>query len=298
MYYDNGNEMSDDSAPRTMQAFVGQHGVKRQVQIALRACKNDGGRFPHTLALGAPGLGKTALSDLIALQLGTDCKPALGNNFTRIAHIQEFLIDASDGDILFIDEIHELSNKLTVTLYRAMEDRVVFVRSTCEAVPCPVRLANFSLIAATTDPYRLCKPLRDRFKMTLHFEFYSPDEIAKIIRGRAIRQKWICDERVFPMIASRSKGIPRQALTILENVRRVSRANKSPTTSVEHLKEHCSIAKMDRLGLGPQEIKYLTTLSEYREPVRLNIIAMRMGILSRNISDTIELFLFRSGLVT
>ena len=298
MYADGKNEMSDDSAPRTMRNFVGQHGMKRQVRIALRACKNDGCRFPHTLILGSPGLGKTALSTLIANELGADCKQALGNNFTKICHIQEFLIDANDGDILFIDEIHELKKDLTTTLYRAMENRMVFVKYDGDPTPCPVKLADFTLIGATTDSYRLPKPLRDRFKITLHFEFYSPGEITKIMRERAARERWIFDEQVFPMVASRSKGIPRDGLRLLESARRVSRANKSQTTSVKHLEEYCSIAKIDSLGLGPKETEYLTILPQYRDPVRLNIIGMRMGLLSRNISDTIEPFLFRSGLVT
>ena len=298
VYSDVVNEISGGSAPQAIEDFIGQSRVKRQVQIALQACNNDGCRFPHTLALGSPGLGKTVLADLIATERGANYKEAMGNSFTTVSQIQDFLVDAQDGDILFIDEIHELKKKLTAVLYKAIEDRKVYVRASRDAPLFTVPLADFSFIAATTDSYRLLKPLRDRFKLTLHFEFYNPDDIEEIIRNRAKEQQWSCDEKAFPLMASRSKGIPREGLTILENARRMSRAENSQTISLAHLNGYLAIAGIGVLGLGPPERQYLTILSEHNLPVRLSTIAMRMGSLTRNISDTIEPFLFRAGLIT
>ena len=139
----------------------------------------------------------------------------------------------------------------------------------------------------------------DRYKLVLNFMFYSEKEIEEIIRNRCKKLQWNCQEEIFPMISSKSRGVPRFALRILENTRRVSRAEDSDTIEVKHLEKSCSLLELDNIGLNNEERKYLHILSRYNnQQVRLGIIAMSMGTLPKNLSQTIEPYLFRAGLIT
>ena len=291
------NEINDCSSPQVIEQFIGQERVKQQVRIGLEAAWNDGTRFPDTLSLGSPGLGKSCISNLIAKEMGTSCKEALGNNFKNISDLQSYLLQGTSGDILFIDELHEIKKDLIVVLYRSIENKKLFVKSNNRKTPYCIQLSDFTLIAATTNSHSIPKPLADRFKLILNFQFYSQEEIEQILRNRILKIGWACQGELLGQIASMSRGIPRIGLRILENTRRVSRADNSEIIAGEHLKKNCHLTGLDSLGLGPEERQYLRILADYDGPVRLNVIAMRMGTLSRNISATIEPYLFRSGLI-
>ena len=291
------NEISDASSPQVVEQFIGQERVKSQVRVALEACWNDSSRFPDTLSLGSPGLGKSCISSLIAKEMGTSCKEALGNNFKNISDLQSYLLHGNPGDILFIDELHELRKDLVVVLYRSIENKKLFVKSHNRKTPYCIELSDFTLVAATTDAHRIPKALADRFKLILNFQFYTHQEIEQILRNRTAKIGWACQETLFGQIASMSRGIPRIGLRILENTRRVSRADNSDTIMPRHLKRNCQLEGLDSLGLGAEERQYLRILADHDGPLRLNTIAMSMGTLSHNISKTIEPFLFRAGLI-
>ena len=279
------SEINDCSCPQVIEHFIGQQRVKEQVKVALEASWNDGSRFPDTLALGSAGLGKTELSHLIAKEMGTICKEALATNFKSMSDLNAFLMEAQDGDVCFLDEIHELRKDLVVTLYRAMENKKVFVNGASKKTPYTIPLNNFTLIGATTDYHKLPKPLRDRFKLTLFFEFYRDEDIELILKNRSKKLNWICEEQVFSFMSQRSRGIPRVGLRILEASRRVARSENLDIITAKHLNRSCSLEGLDSMGLNKTEREYLKILAEHNSPVRLNSLAMQMGTLSRNLSS-------------
>ena len=295
----NINEISDSTQPQVIEHFIGQRKVKSLVQTALEACWMDGCRFPDTLALGSPGLGKTQISHLIAAEVASECKEVLASSFSNVSELHSFLIEAKDKDILFFDELHTLKKDLMVVFYRAMENRKIFIKSNNRKTPFTIDLPNFSLIGATTDCHLLPKPLLDRYKLILNFEFYSEQELEQIVRHRCQKLRWECQDEIFLKMASVSRGTPRIGLRILENTRRVARADGSDVITISHFEKSCSLHGLDSsLGLEPEEQKYLQVLLENNGQVRLNTIAMCLGTLSRNVSQTIEPFLFRAGLIT
>ena len=292
------NEINDLSQPQVIEHFVGQEKVKQQVKVALEAGWTDGSRFPDSLALGGPGLGKTQISHLIALESGVVCKEVLASNISKMSELHGIFMELSEGDIVFFDEIHCLKRQLMTVLYRIMENRKLFISSNTRKTPFQISLPNFSLIGATTDYHRLPKPMIDRFKLVLYFEFYSQSEIEIIIRNRCKKLNWICDDSVYSHIASKGRGTPRIALRILENTRRVARSENADIITLEHLNRSCQLEGLDNVGLNNEERRLLNILAQTNEPIRLNTLAMCLGTQSRNVAQILEPYLFRMGFIT
>lgn len=292
------HEINDSSQPTILEQYVGQEKIKSIIKTTLEFCWMDGGRFPDSLALGSPGLGKTQIFNVVSLELGTTCKEMLASSIRNISQLNSYLINCKDKDIVFFDEVHTLKRELMVVLYRAMENRKIFVKSNNRKNPFCIDLPDITFVGATTDSHLLPSPMLDRYKLILNFSFYSEKEIEEIISNRCKKLHWDCQEEVFPMISSKSRGVPRIALRILENTRRVSRAEGCDTVEVKHLERSCSMLELDSIGLNNEERKYLHILSQYNNQVRLGTIAMSMGTLPRNLSQTIEPYLFRAGLIT
>ena len=143
------NEINDLSSPQVIEQFIGQNKVKSIVKNALEACWTDGCRFPDTLALGSPGLGKTQISHLIALEKASNCKEILASTFNNTADLHSFLISCKNDDILFFDELHTLKKDLMVVLYRAMENRKIFLKSNTRKTVFSISLPGCSFIGAT-----------------------------------------------------------------------------------------------------------------------------------------------------
>jgi holliday junction DNA helicase RuvB len=152
------------------------------------------------------------------------------------------------------------------------------------------------VLLSTTDEYALLQPLRDRMKLLLRFEFYTPEELTEILRHRSRALGWKLDEQVFPLIARRSRGTPRLALRLLQACRRVCRSEGEKAITLAHLERACELEQIDQLGLGPTEQQYLRILAEGDS--RLNVIASRIGLPARTVSQVTEPFLLRAGLVT
>jgi Holliday junction DNA helicase RuvB len=198
----------NDARPHILEHFVGQTNAVAKVKVALEASWNDGVRFPHTLLTGPPGLGKTQMASLIAAEMGVQIKEQLGQNLTTPADMKGFLLEAQEKDVLFIDEI-ELSPNVQVTLYRALEDSKVYISSSSKKSTHAITLPSFSLLAATSEPYMLLKPHRDRYKLLLAFDYYSQDELEQILRQRSQQLEWIVEEDVTTAIAERGRGTAR-----------------------------------------------------------------------------------------
>jgi Holliday junction DNA helicase RuvB len=175
----------------------------------------------------------------------------------------------------------------------ALDKRQVVVRGGRSFHSLP--LAEFTLLLGTTDEYSLLQPLRDRMRLLLRFEFYSPEELTKIIVHRAKALAWHLDETLPPLIAQRGRGTPRLALRLMQACQRVSRAEGAREISLHHLHKACSLEHLDDLGLGPVEQRYLKIIAE--GVTRLNVLASMLGLPARTVSTVTEPYLLRAGLV-
>jgi Holliday junction DNA helicase RuvB len=161
--------------------------------------------------------------------------------------------------------------------------------------PTSIPIANFTLLLATTDEFSLLQPLRDRMKLVLRFQFYSVEELTILVKQRSQALRWNLEEEVLSLIAERSRGIPRLGLRLLQSCRRVCRSEGKFKITEEHLERACQLEGIDGLGLGPVEQQYLMILAE--RDTRLNVIASRLGLPPRTISQVTEPFLLRFGLI-
>lgn len=278
---------------------VGQKRAVTVLRTALDAywhdrSKSDGKEaFPHLLMCGPGGTGKTLLTELIAKELCVESHVELAQNIGNIGQIQGLLMMLEPEHILLIDEIHQLSETVQVSLYRALEERKLFLGGNRK----PVMLPPFTLIGATTDEYLLTPSMRDRFKILLRLQHYSHDETSMLIDQRAKRLGWEIDADSVVRLASRSRGVPRLAVRLLESAKRVASSKGLDRIEPKHVEEMLAIEGIDSLGFDPVEQRYLMLLKESQGPVRLNVLATHLGLPKQ----TIEMFerdFIRLGLIT
>ena len=293
------HEINEQSAPTVIEHFVGQENVKALVRTALEASWQDGSIFPNSLALGDAGLGKTAISHLIAKETASNCHEILAGSFKNVSDLHCFLLNCKEKDLLFFDELHSMKKDLMLVLYRAMDSKKVFIKTPNKKKPYTINLPDLCIIGATTDYHNIPKPMLDRFKLVLFFEHYSNSEIKTILQNRCKKISWKCSEETFNKISCMSRGVPRIGLRILENSYRVARSESSDLILEKHLQRNCQMEGLDSLGLNREEQNLLKILyRQNNKPLRLGTLAMSMGTLSRNLSQTIEPYLFRAGLIT
>ena len=274
--------------------LIGQQSVLNQVRVALDAAFQDGQRFPHAALVGPPGLGKSSLAEVIAEEMAVPCDVVLGQKLKSSAELNALLLSASDKSIVLIDEVHEAGKQIQTALYLALDKRQVFLSGGGAVQSLPI--ADFTLLVATTEEYQLLQPLRDRLRLTLRFQFYSTDDLARITACRAKGLGWDVEERILSLIAERAKGTPRKALNLLQASRRVCRAEGATTITAEHFQRACDLESIDSLGLGPTDTEYLRLLRD--GPKRLNVLASALGLPPRTLSTVNEPFLIRSGLIS
>jgi holliday junction DNA helicase RuvB len=283
----------NDASPTSLNHLIGQGAVIAQVKTALDAAFEDNSRFDDALLVGPPGTGKSQLAAVIAQEIATEFHEVLGQSIKGIGDLNALLLAANDKDILHIDEAHELDKQFQTALYLAIDKRTISVNS--KQRPESIPIANFTLLLSTTDEYDLLAPLRDRMKLTLRFEYYSNEELATLLRHRAKALGWPVDEQVLPLIAQRSKGVPRLALRLLQSCRRVCRAEGEKAIFPVHFERAVQLEQIDSLGLGSLEKKYLAILKDGAS--RLNVIASILGLPTRTVSEVTEQFLIRAGLI-
>lgn len=285
-----------EARPSSVNHLIGQPSVKEQIIVALDSAQQDNKKFDHALLVGFPGGGKTTSAQIIAAEMGTDFIDALGQSLKAVADLNALLLQATGRAVILIDEAHELPKTLQTALYLALDQRRVLLQGSRKgSTPVAIPLKDFTLLLATTEEYQLLQPLRDRMQLTLRFQFYEPGYLEKIVRMRAASLGWEVEPDVFPPIAQRSRGTPRLALRLLQDARRVARAEAGEVITVTNLERACSLEGIDHLGLGPTEQQYLGVLLE--GPTRLNVLTSRLGPPSKTVAEVTEPFLIRVGLV-
>jgi Holliday junction DNA helicase RuvB len=284
----------NDVTPTSLCHIIGQRSVVEQVKVAVEAAFADGKKFDHALLVGGPGLGKTKLASVIAQEMAVEFNEALGQSIRTPGDLNALLLAAKHKSVLHIDEAHELRKEFQTSLYRAVEGGKLFIQGRSSQVQ-SIPLGDFTLLLSTTDEYCLLQPLRDRMKLVLRFQFYTDEELTILLRQRSRALNWVVDESVFPHVAQRARGIPRLALRLLQSARRVCRAEGERAITLAHLERACGLEQIDELGLGPVEQEYLGILAEGDS--RLNVIASRLGLPPRTVSQVTEPFLIRAGLV-
>lgn len=290
-----------DLRPQRMQDMVGQREVYARIEIAVDAARKRNEVLGHILFDGPPGLGKTTFATVIPRDLGVGLQIASGATLQAPKDLIPYLTNAEHGSALFIDEIHRLPKAVEEFLYPAMEDfRIdIALGEGMNARTINMPLKPFTLIGATTRTGLLSAPLRDRFHMREHLDFYSVTELAEIVRRNATKLRVGIEPDACALVARRSRGTPRIANNRLRWVRdyATSRADGHITTHVAEAA--LDMQKVDQLGLDGQDRKYLETIARIfgGGPVGVEALAHTMNTAVDTLSDEVEPFLLRSGLV-
>lgn len=286
------------AAPSVLDKFIGNRSIVDRVKVALEASWADGVKFPNTLMVGPPGLGKTLLATILSREMGNETlREQLGSNLNWRGTLAGFLLDPNDREVALIDEADNMTAQAQVGLYRALEDKRVFGDACGPESSKPIAISDFSLICCTNHEHSLVAPLRERFRLILRFDYYSTDEMVKVIDQRAKMLRWDIQPEVLPLLAERGRGVPRVGLRLLEACRRTARAEGATTIKVAHFERTVKLEGIDHLGLDDLERRYLTYLAEAGGTVRVGVIAARLGLPMQTVSTVIEEYLIRQGLV-
>lgn len=287
--------------PGSWDEYVGQDTIKNNLNILISAAKERASPPEHILFYGPPGLGKTTLAHLIARELGGALRSTSGPAIERVGDLAALLTNMGAGDILFIDEIHRLSHAIEEVLYPAMESGVlnIIIGKGPSARTIELPLPPFTLVAATTRVADLSAPLRSRFSGgTFRLEFYSEDDIAKIIKRSAKILGVEVDKAGVQEIAKRSRATPRTANYLLKRARDYAQLKRAPL-SAALVNESLGMLEVDELGLTPLDRKLLTVLIDRFNggPAGVNALAAALAEEPSTVSEVHEPFLLQLGLI-
>jgi Holliday junction DNA helicase RuvB len=287
--------------PRSLDEFVGQERVREQLGLVLSAAKGRGSTPDHVLLSGPPGLGKTTLSMIIASELGMPLRITSGPAIQHAGDLAAVLSSLTEGEVLFLDEIHRMARPAEEMLYMAMEDfRVdVVVGKGPGATAIPLEIPPFTLVGATTRAGLLPGPLRDRFGFTGHMDFYSASELRQVLeRSSRLLDVPLTDEGAVE-ISRRSRGTPRIANRLLRRVRDYSQVKADGIVSLEVAKAALAVYEVDDLGLDRLDRGVLDALCRRfgGGPVGLSTLAVAVGEERETVEEVAEPFLVRAGLL-
>ncbi|MEA3398827.1 MAG: Holliday junction branch migration DNA helicase RuvB [Patescibacteria group bacterium] len=285
--------------PKILADYVGQNKVKENIQIAIQAAVKRGEPIEHVLLYGAPGLGKTTLAHIIANEINSNIRVTSGPAIEKSGDLAAILTNLNEGDVLFIDEIHRLNKTIEEILYPAMEDYAldIIIGKGPSARTLRIDLPRFTIIGATTKISLLTAPLRDRFGMTYHLNFYEHEDIEKII-GRSVKILDITtDQDSSREIASRSRRTPRVANRLLKRVRDFCEVRGNGRIEIDNCRHAFGMLEVDELGLDWIDRRIIETIIDKYNggPVGLNTIAASTGEDMSTIEEVYEPYLMQLG---
>ena len=287
--------------PQTLDDYIGQQKAKENLKIYIEAAKARGESLDHVLFYGPPGLGKTTLAGIIANEMGTHMKVTSGPAIGKPGEMAAILSNLQEGDVLFVDEIHRLNRQVEEVLYPAMEDYAIDIMLGKGATARSIRLdlPKFTLVGATTRAGLLSAPLRDRFGVVHHLEFYTVEELKTIILHSALTLGVEIDEEGAYEMARRSRGTPRLANRLLKRVRDFAQVKYDGRISKEVASFALDLLEVDKMGLDQNDRNILMTMigKFAGGPVGLDTLAAAIGEDAGTIEDVYEPYLVKNGLV-
>ena len=288
--------------PKTLSEYIGQEKAKENLAVFIEAAKIRKETLDHVLLYGPPGLGKTTLSGIIANELGVNLRITSGPAIEKPGDLAAILTSLSDGDVLFIDEIHRLSRAVEEILYPSMEDFAIDIVTGKGQMAASYHLAlpKFTLVGATTRAGQLTAPLRDRFGVILRLELYTPEELAAIIKRSAGILNIKIDNDGALELASRSRGTPRIANRLLKRVRDFAQVMSNGVITCDTARIALDRLEIDELGLDKNDRRMLEAMIRYYNggPVGIETLAASIGEEAVTIEDVYEPYLMQTGFLS
>ena len=287
--------------PQSLDDYIGQEKAKQNLKVYIEAAKRRGDALDHVLLYGPPGLGKTTLAGIIANEMGVNMKVTSGPAIEKPGEMAAILNNLQEGDLLFVDEIHRLNRQVEEVLYPAMEDYVIDIMIGKGASARSIRLdlPHFTLVGATTRAGLLTAPLRDRFGVIHRLEFYTVDELRKIVIHSAKILDVEIDEGGAGELARRSRGTPRLANRLLKRVRDFAQVRFDGVITKDVANQALDLLDVDKMGLDHVDRSMLDTMI-YKfsgGPVGLDTLAAAIGEDAGTIEEVIEPYLLKNGFI-
>lgn len=287
--------------PKSLDEFVGQRAARENLRVFIDAARGRGDALDHVLFFGPPGLGKTTLAQIIARELGVGFRATSGPVIAKSGDLAALLTNLEDGDVLFIDEIHRLNPAVEEVLYPAMEDRALdlMIGEGPSARSVRIDLPRFTLVGATTRQGLLTTPLRDRFGIPVRLQFYTVDELERVVT----RAAGLLDLAIAPdgarEVARRSRGTPRIAGRLLRRVRDFANVAGAPIVDAAVADAALNRLEVDALGLDAMDRRYLTMIADvYRGgPVGVETLAAGLSEPRDTVEEVIEPYLIQIGMI-
>jgi len=287
--------------PSRLSEYIGQKKLVGKMSVSIEAALKRGEPHEHMLLYGPPGLGKTTLAHILAQEMGTRLIVSSGPTLQRTGDLMGILTNLEEGDVLLIDEIHRLAPAVEEFIYPAMEDfKVDFVvdKGTFARV-INVPLKKFTLVGATTRAGLISAPLRDRFGITHHLDFYPPEELAEIVNRSAVILNLEIDKSAAREIANRSRGTPRIANRLLRRVRDYSQVNNHAEISASAVVKSLEMEGIDSVGLDDLDRRLIATIVDYYKggPVGIESIAAALNEETGTLEEMVEPYLLKIGFI-